>query len=39
MLTGWIDYKSAVKWIKSQIESDKKYQSDDTRFWVDVVAI
>ncbi|KAF7597386.1 hypothetical protein BBP40_006328 [Aspergillus hancockii] len=33
------NYKSAVKWIKSQIESDKKYESDDTRFWVDVVAI
>ncbi|KAE8373411.1 hypothetical protein BDV26DRAFT_285137 [Aspergillus bertholletiae] len=33
------NYKDAIKWIKSQIESDKKYESDDTRFWVDVVAI
>ncbi|KAE8352480.1 hypothetical protein BDV28DRAFT_148991 [Aspergillus coremiiformis] len=33
------NYKEAVKWIKSQIDSDPKYQSDDTRFWVEVVAI
>ncbi|KAB8067769.1 hypothetical protein BDV29DRAFT_163033 [Aspergillus leporis] len=33
------NYRSAVKWIKSQLEGDKKYQSDDTRFWVEVVAI
>lgn len=33
------DYKSAVEWIKQQIDSDKKYLSDDTRFWVDVQAI
>ncbi|KAE8382474.1 hypothetical protein BDV26DRAFT_278037 [Aspergillus bertholletiae] len=32
-------YRDAVQWIKSQIESDKKYESDDTRFWVDVTAI
>ncbi|RJE23956.1 hypothetical protein PHISCL_03715 [Aspergillus sclerotialis] len=30
------DYKSAVQWIKKQIDSDEKYLSDDTRFWVDV---
>ncbi|KAJ5585289.1 uncharacterized protein N7459_005089 [Penicillium hispanicum] len=33
------DYKDAVLWIQQQIESDKKYQSDDTRFWVNVQAI
>ncbi|KAI9935132.1 hypothetical protein ASPWEDRAFT_116569 [Aspergillus wentii DTO 134E9] len=32
-------YKDAVLWIQEQIESDKKYQSDDTRFWVKVKAI
>ncbi|KAJ5121119.1 uncharacterized protein N7515_009080 [Penicillium bovifimosum] len=32
-------YISAVGWIQEQIESDAKYQSDDTRFWVDVQAI
>ncbi|KAL4745493.1 hypothetical protein BDW72DRAFT_208161 [Aspergillus terricola var. indicus] len=32
-------YIDAVVWIQQQIESDKKYQSDDTRFWVDVHAI
>lgn len=34
-----IGYKDAVLWIQQQIESDEKYQSDDTRFWVDVQAI
>ncbi|CRG89091.1 hypothetical protein PISL3812_06126 [Talaromyces islandicus] len=29
-------YKDAVAWIQEQIESDDKYQSDDTRFWVKV---
>ncbi|KAJ5951047.1 uncharacterized protein N7479_009460 [Penicillium vulpinum] len=32
-------YIDAISWIQQQIESDEKYQSDDTRFWVDVVAI
>ncbi|KAF4265870.1 hypothetical protein CNMCM8812_002964 [Aspergillus fumigatus] len=32
-------YKSAIQWIRQQIESDPKYKKDDTRFWVDVVAI
>ncbi|KAJ6034981.1 uncharacterized protein N7446_009740 [Penicillium canescens] len=32
-------YKDAVLWIQQQIESDDKYQSDDTRFWVKVKAI
>ncbi|KAL3476537.1 hypothetical protein BJX99DRAFT_227626 [Aspergillus californicus] len=35
-IQGYID---AISWIQQQIESDEKYQSDDTRFWVDVVAI
>lgn len=34
--TAYID---AVAWIQQQIESDDKYRSDDTRFWVDVVPI
>jgi hypothetical protein len=33
------DYKNAVFWIQKQIESKSKYKTDDTRFWVDVVAI
>jgi hypothetical protein len=33
------NYKTAVQWIQSQVDSDAKYKSDDTRFWVDVVAI
>ncbi|KAH8680387.1 hypothetical protein BGZ61DRAFT_395717 [Ilyonectria robusta] len=32
-------YKNAVQWIQEQIDSNSKYQSDDTRFWVDVTAI
>ncbi|KAJ5436655.1 hypothetical protein N7445_007540 [Penicillium cf. griseofulvum] len=32
-------YMDGVAWIQHQLESDKKFQSDDTRFWVDVVAI
>ncbi|KAK2803495.1 hypothetical protein FQN50_006930 [Emmonsiellopsis sp. PD_5] len=32
-------YKDGVSWIKSQIESDPKYLSDDTRFWADVTPI
>ncbi|KAJ5415470.1 hypothetical protein N7465_004165 [Penicillium sp. CMV-2018d] len=32
-------YIDAVAWIQKQIESDEKYQSDDTRFWVNVQAI
>ncbi|KXG51204.1 uncharacterized protein PGRI_067760 [Penicillium griseofulvum] len=35
-IKGYID---AIAWIQQQIESDEKYQSDDTRFWVDVQAI
>lgn len=35
----WTGYKDAVLWIQQQIESDDKYQSDDTRFWVKVKAI
>jgi hypothetical protein len=30
---------SGVAWIQQQLESDEKYQSDDTRFYVQVVAI
>lgn len=33
------DYKSAVQWIQKQIDSNNDYKYDDTRFWVDVVAI
>ena len=33
------NYKAGVNWIHDQLASDKKYLSDDTRFWVDVVAI
>ncbi|OOQ87357.1 hypothetical protein PEBR_17147 [Penicillium brasilianum] len=32
-------YKDAVAWIKQQIESNEKYRTDDTRFWVQVHAI
>lgn len=32
-------YKSAIEWIQQQIDSDEKYLTDDTRFWVDVTAI
>ncbi|KAL6230946.1 hypothetical protein BDW75DRAFT_244356 [Aspergillus navahoensis] len=32
-------YIDAVAWIQEQIESDEKYLSDDTRFWVHVHAI
>ncbi|CAG8161600.1 hypothetical protein PENNAL_c0076G03581 [Penicillium nalgiovense] len=32
-------YMSGVAWIQEQLESDEKYQSDDTRFYVQVVAI
>ncbi|KAG1374601.1 hypothetical protein G6F61_009183 [Rhizopus arrhizus] len=33
------NYKNGVNWIESQLSSDKKYLSDDTRFWVYVVPI
>ncbi|KAL2839498.1 hypothetical protein BJY01DRAFT_219226 [Aspergillus pseudoustus] len=33
------NYKSAVYWIQEQIDSNSAYKTDDTRFWVDVVAI
>lgn len=33
------NYKNAVFWIQSQIQSNSKYLTDDTRFWVDVPAI
>jgi len=33
------NYKNAVLWIQQQIDSNSKYLTDDTRFWVDVVAI
>jgi len=32
-------YRSAVYWIRDQLNSETKYLSDDTRFWVDVHAI
>ncbi|KAE8372930.1 hypothetical protein BDV26DRAFT_297427 [Aspergillus bertholletiae] len=33
------NYKSAVQWIQQQIDSNNNYKYDDTRFWVNVVAI
>ena len=33
------DYKSAVEWIQKQIDSNPVYKTDDTRFYVEVVAI
>ncbi|KAK4096524.1 hypothetical protein N658DRAFT_501474 [Parathielavia hyrcaniae] len=33
------NYKSAVQWIESQIRSNTRYSTDDTRFWVYVPAI
>ncbi|KAG0789182.1 hypothetical protein G6F29_008421 [Rhizopus arrhizus] len=33
------DYKNGVNWIHDQLASNKKYLSDDTRFWVDVTPI
>ena len=32
-------YKNAIYWIRTQIESDSRYRTDDTRFWVDVTPI
>ncbi|KAF7585351.1 hypothetical protein BBP40_011166 [Aspergillus hancockii] len=32
-------YKNSVYWIQQQIDSNSRYRSDDTRFWVDVNAI
>jgi len=37
--TDITNYKNAVYWIQTQITSNSKYLTDDTRFWVDVVAI
>lgn len=33
------DYKNGVNWIHSQLTSNEKYLTDDTRFWIDVVPI
>jgi hypothetical protein len=32
-------YRSAIEWIKQQIDSNQVYLRDDTRFWVDVTPI
>ncbi|KAJ5692707.1 hypothetical protein N7462_002130 [Penicillium macrosclerotiorum] len=32
-------YKEAVEWIQQQVDSNAVYQTDDTRFWVDIQAI
>lgn len=32
-------YKQSIQWIQQQIDSNSKYKSDDTRFWVDVTPI
>jgi len=31
-----INYRTAINWIQSQINSNAKFRADDTRFWVDV---
>lgn len=33
------NYKNGVNWIHSQLEKDRKYLTDDTRFWIYVVPI
>ncbi|KAI8084128.1 uncharacterized protein B0P05DRAFT_467046, partial [Gilbertella persicaria] len=33
------NYKDAIQWIHDQLASDPKYLKDDTRFYVEVVAI
>jgi Glycosyl hydrolase family 134 len=33
------NYKTAVYWIKAQIDSSSTYRTDNTRFWVSVPAI
>lgn len=33
------NYKNGVNWIHDQLASDPKFLKDDTRFWVNVVAI
>lgn len=33
------NYKAAIQWIQQQIDTNSKYKSDDTRFWVNVPAI
>ncbi|KAF8250986.1 hypothetical protein K440DRAFT_580147 [Wilcoxina mikolae CBS 423.85] len=32
-------YKEGVQWIQQQIDSDSRYLTDDTRFWVSIPAI
>ncbi|KAF8540635.1 hypothetical protein BDD12DRAFT_832727 [Trichophaea hybrida] len=32
-------YKLGIQWIKQQIDSDSRYLTDDTRFWVSIPAI
>ncbi|KAJ6184401.1 hypothetical protein N7519_005702 [Penicillium mononematosum] len=34
-----LNYKASVEWIKQQIDSNPAYKTDDTRFYVEVVAI
>ncbi|KAG1516086.1 hypothetical protein G6F52_009526 [Rhizopus delemar] len=33
------NYKNGVNWIHDQLAKDKKYLTDDTRFWIYVVPI
>ncbi|KAK4035089.1 hypothetical protein C8A01DRAFT_38423 [Parachaetomium inaequale] len=33
------NYKTAIQWIQSQVDSNSKYKTDDTRFWVNVTPI
>jgi hypothetical protein len=40
LIEAWnIDYKTSVYWIQSQLQSNSKYLTDNTRFWTYVVAI
>ena len=33
------NYRNAIYWIRDQINSDSRYRTDDTRFWVNVPPI
>lgn len=33
-----MNYKNTVEWIQAQIDSNPKYKTDDTRFWVGFLA-
>ena len=31
--------QNGVYWLRSQIQSNSKYRTDDTRFWIDGVSV